>query len=332
MGCLDDDAIAAWIGGTTAPAARDAVARHLLECATCREIVAAAASTAPVDGGAARPALAPGALLDGRFALEAVVGEGGMATVWRARDRASGDTVALKVIRDVGGPVAQRLFREAEILRAFVHPNVVRARDAFATGEDVVFVMELVIGESLGHQLLRDGRLDGAETARIAGALAAALTAAHARGIVHRDVKPGNVMMRADGRPVLVDFGLAKALDPLGTLGDAGWRTSTGAILGTPAYMAPEQLHGERGIDGRVDVWALGVLVYECLAGRRPFVGRGLGGMLRDVLRPPPPLRDLAPGAPPPLLDLVGRALSTDRAARPSMAEIAAILRAHPFG
>ncbi len=246
MACLDDDEVAAWASGTTPRADRDRVAGHLLACSACRELVAGAADTAPVSGADALGApLAPGSVIDGRFVLEAVVGEGGMATVWRARDRSADDrVVALKLLRGLGVQVAQRLFREAEILRAFSHPGVVRAYDAFATHGDVVLVMDLVVGESLGQRLVREGRLPWREAARVTAAVAGALSAAHDRGIVHRDVKPGNVMLRADGAPILVDFGLAKALDPLGALADGGWRTSTGSVLGTPAYMAPEQLQG----------------------------------------------------------------------------------------
>ncbi|MBL8607507.1 MAG: protein kinase [Myxococcales bacterium] len=327
MACLDDDEVAAWASGTTPRADRDRVAAHLLACPACRELVAGAADTAPVSGADVPGApLAAGAVIDGRFVLEAVVGEGGMATVWRARDRSAADrVVALKLLRGLGVQVAQRLFREAEILRAFSHPGVVRAYDAFATHGDVVLVMDLVVGESLGQRLARDGRLAWREAARVTAAVAGALSAAHERGIVHRDVKPGNVMLRADGAPILVDFGLAKALDPL-ALANAGWRTSTGSVLGTPAYMAPEQLHGERDIDGRADVWALGAVLYECLAGQRPFAGRGIGRMLRDVLRPPSPLGPLAGDAPATLVDAAMSALTFDRSARPGMRDLAARL------
>jgi serine/threonine protein kinase len=317
---------------------RAEVERHLDVCPTCLELLAMVASDAPPDL-ALQPTevdltrhvtasrLSPGDRLGDRFRLVRLVGEGGMGVVWAARDERSGDAVvALKLLKEVSAGDKKRFLREAEVMQSFEHPGILDVKEVVLVGEDVVLVMDLLEGESLGARLGRATHLELHEALAVLVPLVEATRAAHARGVVHRDLKPENVFLCTDGRVVLLDFGMAKLIAGF-DLAVSGWMTESGLILGTPHYMAPEQIYGERDVDARADVWALGVVTYECLSGERPVSGKSFGQIVRALQRRE--IVDLAervPTVPAPLLALVRRMLSHERNDRPSLDEIRATL------
>ena len=253
-------------------------------------------------------------LLADRYELAEWLGSGGMARVHAARDLRLGRRVAVKLVReDLVGDAATRarLLREARHAGAFHHPNAVAVFDVGTDRGAPFVVMELVEGETLADRLARHGRLEATESATIASAVLEALAAAHARGLVHRDVKPANVLLPHAGGVKLADFGIAKEL----TAGSASI-TSTGQILGTPAYLAPEQVAGE-GTTPASDVYAVGVVLYECLAGRPPFTGEhAMAVALAHQREPVTPLLRVAPSAPAELAAFVEHALAKDPARR----------------
>ena len=245
--------------------------------------------------------LAPNTLVmtvAGRYEILAPLGRGGMARVYRARDIVLRREVALKVLNGkADDALALRFEREARAIARLDHPGCVRILDYSAR----YITMELVPGETLASAL-RDGRFDEARAIRIARGLLVALAHAHARGVLHRDVKPENVML-AGARPVLIDFGLA-------CLDDEAAVTAVGTCVGSPSYVAPERLLGHP-YDARADVYAVGVILYEMLAGTRPFVGDTTDDIMHQTLhRPPRPLRALRPELSPALDALVRRALA----------------------
>jgi eukaryotic-like serine/threonine-protein kinase len=262
----------------------------------------------------------------GHFEILDKLGEGGMGVLYRARDSRLGRTVAIKVLRPavVADPERTRRFvQEARAVSALNHPNIVTIHDI---GEDPArgtwIAMECLDGESLRQRLER-GRLAAPEALRIAVDIARGLAAAHAAGIVHRDVKPANVMITQSGIVKVLDFGVAKLVGTEGAATDsvaptlsspAG--TRVGVVLGTPAYMSPEQAEG-RPVDARSDVFSFGALLYEMLTGRRPFEGASELSLLSSILRETPPqVRSLAPGVDSRLEALVERCLAKDRDAR----------------
>ncbi|MDC0742893.1 serine/threonine-protein kinase [Polyangium mundeleinium] len=254
-----------------------------------------------------------GEVLDDRFVLGRRAGSGGMGTVWRAVDRITGEPVALKLLRDPEGESGPRFLKEARILSTFEHPHVVRyvAHGIAASGEPYL-AMEWLEGESLLARLER-GALGIEESLSLARHVADALGAAHARRIVHRDVKPSNLFLvgGAPDRVKILDFGIAQS-------GGTDALTRTGSILGTPGYMAPEQARGDREADARADVFALGCVLFECLSGKPAFQGAHPMALLAKLLlEEPPRLRDLRPDAPEPLAALVHRLLSKDPEVRP---------------
>ena len=210
--------------------------------------------------------------LAGRYRIDRELGAGGMATVYLAEDAKHGRRVAIKVLRDdlAASVGAARFLREIEIAARLQHPHILGLIDSGDAGGVLYYVMPFVEGESLRHRLDRDHELSTGDAVRLLTEIADALAYAHAQGVVHRDIKPDNVMM--SGRHALVmDFGVARAVTE--AAGEARV-TQTGIALGTPAYMAPEQAMGEPNIDHRVDLYAFGVLAYELLAGQPPFAGR----------------------------------------------------------
>ena len=254
-----------------------------------------------------------------------------MGVVYRARDTRLGRTVAIKLLRPeaVADPERTRRFLlEAKAASALTHPHIVTVHDI---GEDPArgtwIAMELVDGESLRQRLER-GRLDVKEALRIALDMARGLAAAHAAGIVHRDVKPGNVMITGSGIVKVLDFGLAKLVSPERAATDSvsptlssPAATRLGVLLGTPAYMSPEQAEG-RPVDARSDVFSFGAVLYEMLTGKRPFDGASELSLLSSILRDTPPrVRRLRPEADPRLEELVDRCLAKDPAARPASAQ-----------
>ena len=236
----------------------------------------------------------PGAVLAGKYTLEQKLGQGGMGAVWRAEHRELRSPVAIKVIDEqiAGSPDAiGRFMREAQSAAALRSPHVVQILD-YGTDRGVPYIaMELLEGESLATRLERLGRLPPSEVGRIITEIARAIGKAHELSIVHRDLKPDNVyLVHNDEAEVtkVLDFGIAKATQGLGLASSS--QTRTGAILGTPHYMSPEQAEGTKLVDHRTDVWALGVITFECLVGRRPFDSDALGSLLLAICTRPLPV------------------------------------------
>jgi serine/threonine-protein kinase len=254
-------------------------------------------------------------LLGGRYRLESVLASGGMGRVWRARDIRLQRTVAVKILRDEFARDATFLSRfraEAQCAALLNHPHIAAVHDygeavAPDGGEPLAYlVMELVDGESLSDMLARRGRLGAADTLRIIGQTAAALAAAHAAGVVHRDVKPGNVLVTPDLDVKITDFGIAQSASSVPL-------TATGKVIGTPHYLSPEQASGGKATAAS-DVYALGVVAYECLAGLRPFEGdSSVQVALQQIRDLPPPLQPTVPGD---VRRLVEQAMAKDPAAR----------------
>ncbi|MCZ7677341.1 MAG: serine/threonine protein kinase [Sandaracinaceae bacterium] len=257
-----------------------------------------------------------GSVVAQRYRLEKQLGEGGMAEVFRAEDIASGRRVAVKILRPeiaTNPEAVERTKREGELLSQIDNPAIVQV-ETFGQLEDgtVFLVMELLEGETLGERIRR-GPLDPAELAPIVAGTCAGLHAAHSRGIVHRDLKPDNVFLcpTEHGLQVkLLDFGISKVY--------GGQKlTQTGEVLGTPRYMSPEQLGAEPDVDARVDVYALGVILYEALSGKPPFLASTPTDLIIAILNGKvAPLRSLRPDLPAGVESVVMRAMSKVRAAR----------------
>src|SRR5919201_2441205 len=215
-----------------------------------------------------------GTVLSGRYRLESKLGSGGMSTVYLARDETLERWVAAKVLhREISDQPDQieRFRREARAVAQLSHPNVVSVIDAGEDGGYPYIVFEYVDGETLKDRIDRLGRLPVDEAAAYAIEVGRGLAAAHARRLVHRDVKPQNVLIDSEGRAKVTDFGIARSLEADGL-------TQTGRVLGTTDYVSPEQAMG-RGVDARTDVYALGVLLYEMLTGEVPFTAETVVGV-----------------------------------------------------
>ena len=236
------------------------------------------------------------------------LGEGGMGTVYRALDERLGRKVAVKILAErlrSDHAFTERFVREARYLARVAHPNLVTIYDA----SEACLVMELVEGTTLARHLAARGRLPWEEARRLLDSILAAVAAIHAAGLVHRDLKPGNVLMDLEGRPKVMDFGLAKDASEAAL-------TQAGMILGTPEYMSPEQAKGD-AVGPATDVYALGAMAYEMLAGRPPFRGGGTATILRMQCEAElPALAPLAPALPDEASAWVERALSKSPASR----------------
>ena len=244
-----------------------------------------------------------------QYLVDAEIGRGGMAAVYRATDLRLHRQVAIKVLPPelaFNADVRERFMREAQTAAQLSHPGIVPIYSVDEREGIVYFVMALVDGESLAQRLAREPRLPIDETKRILAAVADALAYAHSKGVVHRDVKPDNIMLdRATGRPTVTDFGIARAAQ-----GDTRL-TVTGIAIGTPAYMSPEQALGERELDGRSDIYSLGIIGYQMLAGETPFKASNTPAMLvKHVSETPRPLAMLRPDTPYALAHAIGRALA----------------------
>ncbi|MDQ3997584.1 MAG: protein kinase, partial [Gemmatimonadota bacterium] len=245
-----------------------------------------------------------------RYLIEAELGRGGMSVVYRALDRRLHRRVAVKVLPPelaFNAEVRERFLREAQTAAQLSHPSIVPIYTVDERDGVVYFVMALVEGESVASVLRRGpSRRPFDEIQHVLCDVADALAFAHARGVVHRDVKPDNILIEgASGRPMVTDFGIARAAEADSRL------TLTGVAMGTPAYMAPEQALGEREVDGRSDIYSLGVVGYQMLAGEPPFSASNTPALLmKHVSEAPRPIAQLRPDAPPALVGAVMRALA----------------------
>jgi TolB-like protein len=271
------------------------------------------------------PSSTPRPLVGERYEILGLLGAGGMGNVYKAKDLELDELVALKVLRPelLGEPDAQERFRrEVKLARRVTHPNVARVFDIGERGGDRILTMELVDGEPVSARVAREGALPIAVVIDIASAICAGLGAAHAAGVIHRDLKPDNVLLEKGGRVVLTDFGIARAAV-------AGSAVATGTFIGTPAYMAPEQIAGA-AIDARTDLYALGAMLFELSTGECPWQGETVFAIAAArLLHPPPDPRRRRPDLPASLAALILRCMARRPEERfASAAEVAAALAA----
>jgi eukaryotic-like serine/threonine-protein kinase len=223
--------------------------------------------------------------LAGRYSIARELGAGGMATVYLAEDVKHHRKVAIKVLHPelsaVLGP--ERFLKEIELTANLQHPHILPLFDSGSADGLLYYVMPYVEGETLRQRLEREQQLPITDALRIATEVADALEYAHKRGVVHRDVKPENILLH-DGRPLVADFGIALAVQQAG----GARMTQTGMSLGTPQYMAPEQAMGDKSVDHRADIYALGAITYEMLAGEPPFTGPNSQAIVAKVLTTDP--------------------------------------------
>jgi len=262
----------------------------------------------------------------GPYSVEAEIGRGGMGVVYRAVDSRLGRVIALKTFHQeaIAGPEGlDRFEREAQSLAALNHPNIATIHGLEQDGDQRYLVLEYVDGETLGDRLAR-GPLSVPEAIDVCTQIAAGLGAAHEAGVVHRDLKPANVKINTDGQVKVLDFGLAlrdTPIKPVGSndqtqlLSDMGPVTVAGTLLGTAPYMSPEQARGE-SVDRRSDIWAFGVILYECLTGSNPFSGPTMSDTIAAILTTEPDLTLLPPSTPPIVLHLLRRSLQRDLRSR----------------
>jgi serine/threonine-protein kinase len=246
--------------------------------------------------------------LEGRYALERQIGQGGMATVFLARDIRHERAVAIKVLNPELGAIvgAERFLAEIRVTAGLQHPNLLPLFDSGEADGQLFYVMPFVDGESLRDRLRREKQLPIDEAVRIAAAVGGALDYAHKRGVIHRDLKPENILLQ-NGHPLVADFGIALAVTNAG-----GSRiTQTGLSLGTPHYMSPEQATGDRAIDGRTDIYSLAAVTYEMLTGDPPHTGSTAQAIIAKVLTEAPrPIRLGRPSVPPHVEGAVNRGLA----------------------
>lgn len=255
----------------------------------------------------------PTARLAGRYALQRWLGGGGAGDVWLGYDEALDRPVAVKVLREASPEDQRRFDREVRAQSPLAHPSIVRVFDAGHHDDAPFLVMAYVDGRSLAERLAH-GPLPATHATRLGAALADALAHAHAHGVIHRDVKPSNVLVDADGRPQLTDFGIAR-------LHDASQVTTTGAFVGSPGYVAPEQVVGDPPTPA-VDLYGLGLVLLEALTGRREYPGAGIDAAVARLHRLPQIPADL----PAPLAEVLPALLAREPLERPTAAEAAASL------
>lgn len=277
--------------------------------------------------------LAQGQVLVERYRLERQLGTGGMGVVWLACHVRTRRRVALKFVKS-GGSVEQgrRLLREARAASVVRHPNIVEILDVVETSDGApVIVMEHLEGRPLSALLIGEGKLSVERVAEVLLPVVSALGAAHAQGVVHRDIKPENVFLVE--HPIatvkLLDFGVAKLTAEEGDAAATAALTSTGAIIGTPHYMAPEQIFGEREIDGRADIWALGLVMFRMLSGTLPTDAENVGQVMKLIVSGGiPSLAEVAPTVPADVVQLVDRMVSRSLRTRLSdLTEVLEVLR-----
>ncbi len=250
-----------------------------------------------------------GTVIGDRYELEELVGTGGMSSVFRAHDRLLERKVALKVLHEQytrDEDYVERFRREARSVASLSHPNIVTVIDRGEHGGRQYIVFEYVAGENLKHRIDREGALPVGEAVDLALQIGRALQFAHQNGLVHRDVKPQNVLLNGDGRAKVTDFGIARSLDMQRGM------TQTGTVLGTSDYIAPEQAQGSR-VDERTDVYSLGIVLYELLTGETPFSGENFVAVaMQHINNPPPNIQDIRGDVPPRLAYAIDRALAKD--------------------
>src|SRR6266545_5713041 len=253
-------------------------------------------------------------VLEGRYTLERELGQGGMATVFLARDLRHGRAVAIKLL-DPGVTSTigvERFLREISITARLQHPHILTLIESGQEGGLVYYVMPHIEGESLRTRVSREPPLSVTGAVWIAREVADALAYAHGHGVVHRDVKPENILV-ADGHAWVADFGIARAIE---TSGEKSL-TMAGLPIGTPAYMSPEQAEGRPDVDGRSDIYSLGCVLFEMLTGRPPFVGRSARIVMNHhVTTPSPSIAEFRPDLSPELITAVDRAIAKDPADR----------------
>jgi serine/threonine-protein kinase len=281
----------------------------------------AAAGSTPIGRAAERVA--------GRYEILSLLGAGGMGAVYKAHDLELDELIALKVLREelcADESAILRFRREVKLARKVTHPNVARTFDIGEHGVHKFLTMELIDGVSLFDATSSGPRLGLPDVIEIASRVCAGLGAAHAAGIVHRDLKPENVLLAGDGRVLITDFGIARAVSPESHLGGQ----TEGVPIGTPAYMAPEQVENLPDVDGRADLYALGAIVYELLTGVRAWDSDTLAVMAAKRLHEPPPdPRTIRPDVPENVARMIMRCMATEREARyPTAAALASALEA----
>lgn len=287
---------------------------------------AAASSSPTVPSVAAPPAsveppppveLVAGEVIAGRYRIHGRLGEGATGVVYRADDMVLKQPVAMKFLRTKGekdSRVLERFRREVRMALRVSHPNVCRVFDIGESNGRSYFTMEFCGGEDLSHLIRRAGRISVEKGTDIARQICSGLAAAHSAGILHRDLKPGNVLLDSKGRVLITDFGIAAAVDA------AGFRE----LAGTPGYMAPEQIIGV-GVDERSDIYSLGLVMYELFSGKPAFGGKTIKDSLAAQLDgDPPELSEVVPGVDPDIESLVGKCISRERDNRPSSALVVA--------
>jgi serine/threonine-protein kinase len=267
-----------------------------------------------------------GELISERYELEELVGTGGMSSVYRAHDRLLERDVALKVLHEqftADGDYVERFRREARSVAQLSHPNIVTVIDRGEQDDRQFIVFEYVAGENLKSLVEREGQLPEDEAIRLALQIARALGFAHEHGLVHRDVKPQNVLLNGDGQAKVTDFGIARSLDVKGGL------TQTGTVMGTSDYISPEQARGSR-VDAQSDIYSLGAVLYELLTGEVPFTGDNFVAVaMQHINAPPPSVRERRPDVSPRLDAAIRRAMAKEPSDRfGSMDELCAELSA----
>lgn len=293
-------------------------------CPTCKQTFAATINFCPADSEVLEFDLNSlvGTLLDGQYQVEELLGKGGMGAVYRARHSRLGDMVAIKILplHLSGNPEYQRRFvREGQAARLFRHPNAVAVFDLRETSDGLLYmVQEYVKGQTLTKELKKRKALPSTEAFYLMEPIMGALQAAHQSGVVHRDLKPDNIMIGtdADGKQIvkLLDLGIAKIRENA----DVTALTMTGQLLGTPFYMSPEQWDGTEDIDGRSDIYSLGIILYELISGKRPFEGKTLESLAYlHTFTKAKPLHELRSSIPYNFSRIIERAMEKERNLRP---------------
>jgi serine/threonine-protein kinase len=271
-----------------------------------------------------------GQTIGGRYKINGLLGEGGMGTVFDAEHLGLSRQVAVKVLSPSQAKkrvAVKRFQQEARAAGAIGHPNICEVYDLGLLDDGSPYlVMEKLVGQTLAERIAREGGLPFDDIVEIASQVLSGLIAAHEKGIVHRDIKPENIFLaRRPGSPPIIkllDFGVSKMMAEFQTSEDALDLTRTGMVMGTPYYMSPEQARGERNLDGRVDVYACGVVMYEALTGKRPFLAPNYNALLLAIINTSPkPIREVRPATPPELEAIVMRAMERIRADRYASAQ-----------